>query len=387
MIDNYVDNETCCGCKACGDKCPKNAIVFQATSNGFWVPKVDYDMCVKCGLCLKTCPVIDKEPLQKACVKCFGAWSKNEELRSDSTSGGIFSELAYEWLKNDGICVGAAYDEHFNVRHKIIKGTAGLSGLRKSKYVQSDTAGIYKEVKKFLDNREKVLFSGTPCQIEALLKFLGKEYSNLFTVDFICCGVPSPLAYEKYKELLEKKANSKIKSIWFKNKELGWHNLGTKVEFENNRKYFRTGNRDLYMVSYIEDGLTIRNSCTKCKFRNIPHISDITIGDFWGIEVTHPSYNDDKGTSAVIVNTEKGMELFNAIKSKINYFDTTIENIAFGNFTLYKSKELNNRQSDFFDLMKRTDYKKAMSKFGSYKGLNKIKTDMKFAIKKLLRRR
>lgn len=387
MIDQNIKNKDCCGCKLCKDVCKFDAIEFTVGNDGFWYPAVNYDKCVGCGACYKLCPVLaaDKEKKKdRSSVKCYGAKSKDERLRLNSTSGGLFGEFALKFLADGAVCCGAGFDDDFRLRHMLIDSDNDLVKLQKSKYVQSDTQGIYIQIRKILDTGKKVLFSGTPCQIEALMNYLPKDYPNLFTIDFICCGVPSPLAFDKYIQMIESRYNAHVEDVWFKNKEMGWHKLGTKIEMSNGKKYFRTGNRDLFMSAYIEDGLTIRESCSHCRFRHVPHSSDVTIGDFWGIENVKPEFDDNKGTSAVILNSSKGIELFEVIKEKLDYFETTLDSIAAGNFTLYKAKSPAKERDLFLEMLNKETFAVCMKKYGSYKGMKRLKIDIKYFIKQIL---
>ena len=239
MINKSVANisrSLCSGCMMCGDICSKHAISFPL-SEGFWYPKVDEEKCVNCGLCTKKCPVINVSQLKgNAPLRCYGAKTKDEKVRFDSTSGGFFTELALEWLADEGFCCGAVYDDNNNVVHYIGNTLDDIKRLRQSKYVQSNISGQFFKVKKHLLNGNKVLFCGTPCQVEALNHYLGKEYENLLTLDFICLGICSPLVFSKYKSMLEKKYKSKISKVWFKNKTEGWRSIGIKVIFENGKE-------------------------------------------------------------------------------------------------------------------------------------------------------
>jgi coenzyme F420-reducing hydrogenase beta subunit len=303
----------------------------------------------------------------------------------ESTSGGIFFELARYIIKEGGICYGACYDG-MEVKHSRADTIEKLKRFRRSKYVQSDTDGIFKEVKKDLDEGKKVLFSGTPCQCVALKNYIKCDLNNLYTVDFICCGVPSPMVYKSYIDFLQKKYCSKIVFIWFKNKRLGWNNLGTLVHFENGKEYFRTGNRDYYMTAYVKDGLDLRLSCYNCQYRTPSHQTDITLGDFWGVK-NYKKIDDREGISAVIINSEKGKELFDRIKGAIECFDADINQIKAGNFTLYKSKDMNEKRSEFFAGLSKEGLKKQMIRYGSYKGIKKIIIDIKFFVKYCLLKR
>lgn len=388
-MNNTIESlkkQNCTGCKSCGDACPVDAIHFYDEIDGFWYPKIDYDKCVNCGLCAKKCPSLnDVNNSGKTVLKCYGVKSKNQEIRYNSTSGGFFSVLAEKWIDNGGIVAGAEYDDSNLVFHSISSDKKDISKLRQSKYVQSDTKGIYKKVKELLDSNEKVLFCGTPCQVEALLFFLVKPYDNLLTLDFVCCGICSPGIYKLYLTELEQKYNSKIKKVWFKNKEEGWRNIGTRIDFENGNHYFRTGSRDLFMTSFVTDALSMRLSCEECKYRKLPHRSDIMLGDFWGIENINSSFDDNRGVSAVLLNSKKGIDAFESIESKLDYFETTQEDIAKGNFTIFEPKHINPSRADFINMVNKKGFKYAMSKYSKYSGLEKIRTDFSYYKSKVKR--
>lgn len=376
--------DRCTGCKVCGDVCPKNAIEFYNANDGFWYPKINYDNCIKCELCYKKCPSInDRNEINNCVLKCYGAKSKVEKIRYDSTSGGFFTELAEKWIKNGGVVIGAEYNESNLVHHVSAINKKDIEKLRQSKYVQSDTKGIYKITKDLLNKNKKVLFCGTPCQVEALLMFLGNNYENLLTLDFVCCGICSPGIYKKYLEEIEHKYKSKIKKVWFKNKEEGWRNIGIRIDLENGKHYFKIGTRDLFMTSFVTDALSMRLSCERCKYRKLPHNSDIMLGDFWGIEDVNPLFDDNRGVSAILINSYKGIDAFKSVMDRLDYFITTKEEIAKGNFTIYESKQTNPLRDKFIELMNTKGFKKSMQKFGSYKGINKIKIDVRYYLWKL----
>lgn len=373
-----INRKNCTGCMMCGDLCAKNAISFKMI-NGFWYPVIDNDKCVNCGLCITKCPStkVYKDKSTEPIV-CYGVKSKNNAIRFESTSGGVFSELAQKWMENGGICIGAIYDSDCNIVHADKKTLDGIAALRQSKYAQSRTESIYKTVKKYLNKNIKVMFCGTACQVEALYSFLGEDSKNLITIDFVCCGICSPVVYRKYLESLERKYRSKIKKVWFKNKEHGWRSIAVRIDFENGKKYLRNGNRDAFMTCFVTDGLSIRDCCYVCQYRKTPHKSDFTLADFWGIEKISPDFDDNNGVSAVMINTKKGKLLFNQILDRIDYFETTVYNISANNFTVYKSKEINKNREEFLKAINEMPFDKAIKKYSSYSGINKIKADLQF---------
>lgn len=388
-IEN-ISKKQCTGCMMCGDICPNKAISFEIDLNdGFWYALIDSNKCTKCGLCYKKCPIVSKENIiqNEKPLACIGVKSKDKERRYYSTSGGFFGELATDWGNNGGYCVGAEYDSENMVFHIVENDIDRIPALSQSKYVQSNTQGIYAEVKKLLLDNHNVMFCGTPCQVAALNSFLGKGYDNLLTVDFVCCGICSPGVYKKYLEWLEDKYNARIKRVWFKNKEYGWRRISTRVDFENGKKYIRIGSCEPYMIAFVKDALSMRECCENCRFRGLPHKSDITLADFWGIERVNNSFDDDKGVSALVINTVNGLKRFKMVAHRLDYFETSVEEISAGNFTIYESKVFNPKREEFLFAVMNKGFGYAVKKYSSYRGVKKVRAYLsmiKYDIKRLI---
>lgn len=360
MIDKIIQKFECCGCSACDNICPVDCINMEIDSEGFWYPKVDTLKCINCKKCIKVCPALTK-PLTKDALEnanVIAAYSKDEEIRINSTSGGIFSEIAKFILKNEGKVFGARYNEKKLVEHYKIDELSQIEILRQSKYLQSDILKTFKEAKQELNKGNKVLFAGTPCHIAALKNFLAKDYENLITVDFLCRGVISPGVYKQYLKSLEKKYQSKIKKVIFKNKTYGWHRFSTKVIFENGEEYIKDRYTDSYMRGYLEGNLYLRPSCYECQYKTLPRYSDITLGDFWGIEKLKKYLDQDKGTSIFMINTEKGKNIFEQIKENLVSEEMTLKDIYTGNIALtVKTKYPDKSKKDeFFQKYKEEDF-------------------------------
>ena len=255
MID-IINKQDCCGCNACGDICPKDAITFVDDNEGFWYPKVDLNKCIDCHLCEKVCPILKINQLKKTNqnqgLSVYGGYSKDIVIRFDSTSGGLFSMLANAMYKQKGYVSGAIYTEDFKVVNFISNDKKDLKKLRSSKYVESSAIGLYKRIKELLDKGEKVLACGSPCQMAALRSYLRKDYENLIIVDFLCRATNSPKVFEKYKESLEKRYGSPIIAIKDKNKDHGWHSLARKITFENGAIYYGEGHRSEEHTSELQ---------------------------------------------------------------------------------------------------------------------------------------
>lgn len=362
---DIVKKKYCTGCKACYNACPKDAINIVIDEEGFWYPKINIDKCISCHLCSKVCPSLKvlKKPSQIADIKVYAAYSLKEETRIKSTSGGIFFELASNVIDNGGYVVGAVYDENHHVKHHIASDKEELIKLRQSKYVQSDSCNIYEKTKLLLEEDNLVMFCGTPCQIAAITCFLGKGYEKLILCDFICRGVASPKVYEAYLEMLRIRYKSKIKQITFKNKTYGWNRFSTLVEFENGEEYIQDRYHDLYIVGYLQTNLFCRPSCYQCKYKEIPHVSDITLADFWGISKTRPHLDQEKGTSLVLINSEKGKKLFEKIKVNLISESCSLEEAINGDDSMLNSIEKNHSRKKFYKDLNKLPFEDLIEKY------------------------
>lgn len=368
-IRNKID---CCGCNACGDVCPKQAITFKTDDEGFWYPEVDMKKCVDCHLCEKVCPIIKKaDGLQRYDEpRVFAAYTKDESIRLDSTSGGIHSTLATEIYSKGGYVGGAIYNQDHTVSHIVSKEESDLPRIRSSKYLQSNLQEQYKEVKSLLEQGKEVFYCGAPCQIQALYKYLKKDYNNLTTCDFICLGVNSPKVFLKYMDYLERKHGAKATEIKFKNKKWGWHNFSMRVNFENGEEYCEDRYHDLFFIGYLQSRNFMRPSCYQCQFRNYPQRSDITLADFWGLENIDKSMDQDKGTSLVMINSDKGLSLFESVKDKIVWKEFDFEKAKQGNPAISSSpKIMQSDRDDFFKAIDSMPFDRVARKFFPLPGL------------------
>lgn len=362
---------------ACADVCPRNAITPITDKYGFVRPGIDASLCIECSLCAKKCPVNQKweNPPKEA----FAAYNKNTEERLASSSGGIFALLAKDVLSRGGAVCGAAFDEKFNVAHKIITDEKDLPSLMGSKYLQSDTAGIWDKVKNCLQTGQEVLFAGTPCQLAALKSFVGEDCENLLAVDIICHGVPTPKLWQIY--LSERFPNTK--EVNFRNKKKGWHLFSINIKSDMG-DYSDTVNFDPYYRLFFGNN-ALRECCYDCNFKGDGYAGDITLGDFWGINRLYPEMNDDKGVSAVIIRTPRGKEAFERISGELTAKKCTADNINSGNAALTKSS---NRHPEREDLMKMISEEKPFvriaEKYAKPTPLSyAVKSEIKFRIMKI----
>lgn len=318
------DKDKCCGCNACAEICPKKCIELKPDKEGFWYPDIDKTICVDCKLCEKVCPVHCTPYNKGRETIVYGAYNLESDVRAASSSGGIFTLVA-EWvLKEKGIVFGAAFEEDFSVKHISVDASENLWKLQGSKYSQSDMTSTYSKVKSALGEYSRVLFSGTACQIAGLKNYLGREYDNLYTIDILCHGVPSPKVWKKYLDYQKEQGNSEIKQVIFRSKENSWRRYEVKLIFENDTEYKNIYYDDSFMRLFLSN-ICLRPSCHSCVFKEIPRCSDITLGDFWGIDNVIPQLNDDKGTSIVLVHTQKGNAVFEEIRNRMKVEEVVLE--------------------------------------------------------------
>lgn len=325
----------CCGCGACMASCPTNSITMKKDYEGFLYPFVNMDTCIKCKKCILDCPIQNTITGKEYERKAYLAQNLEESIRLQSTSGGVFSALASAVIRQGGVVIGAAFDEAFNVKHISVDNINELSKFRNSKYVQSDCSYSYNVTKKSLEEGKIVLFSGTPCQIMGLKKFVKKDYRTLFCIDVVCRAVPSPLILQKYIEWHEKKTKDKVKSIRFRDKKLyGYRYTQMEVEYVNRpKKYYGGREFDPYLRAFFE-GYCNRPSCEACKFKYVEHVSDITIWDAQDCGALDNKFDDNKGTNKVLIHSVQGEELWTRSKNLLKFTEISVED------AIYRVKEL-----------------------------------------------
>lgn len=346
-MEYIVEKNKCCGCHSCVNKCPKGAITMKEDEGGFLYPSIDKSKCVDCGMCKKVCPILRSEKENKKEIITYACYNKNLKDRINSSSGGIFVLLAKQIIKKNGVVFGATFDNEFNVKHSYIETEKDLEKFMGSKYTQSVIGDSYKKVKEFLEKNRFVLFTGTPCQIEGLKSFLQKDYDKLYTQDIICHGVPSPKLWKKYLLFQKNKYNEQINSISFRNKDNGWEKFQMKIQFDT-KIYSQNHSNDIYMKAFLGN-ICLRDSCYNCSFKKKYRESDITLGDYWGVNNIHPDLNDDKGISVMIVNTPKGNELFEQIKEDIEYVETNVDEAIKYNSAMIKSVVHHKYEKEFMN--------------------------------------
>ena len=357
MEENTVykikDEDRCSGCGACSQICPKGAIAMGTDENGFLYPEINAGKCVLCGLCLKKC--INENPVYENSnePECYAVMA-SDEIRMASSSGGMFTLAAKNILDKGGFVCGAAYRNDFSVEHIIINQKEELSKLRGSKYIQSHTDGVYKQIKKLLESGKPVLFSGLPCQIAGLNSFLGKKYDNLYNIELLCHGITSFKVFEKYrKDVLEGK---KLTDLQFKSKKpWGWRS-GINAEFADGSTYSVPSKSDPYFIAFNKS-ISSNGACAKCRSNVLPRQGDLMIGDFWGISKKDPEMYDNKGTSIVLVNSEKGARLFEELKPLMKKCKREPLSIALdNNKAIIRPYASHKNRNQFFEYLDRLNF-------------------------------
>ncbi|MBE5744095.1 MAG: 4Fe-4S dicluster domain-containing protein [Clostridiales bacterium] len=328
-MKGIIEKLKCNGCQACYNVCMKNAIVMKEDENGFLYPLIDNKNCVDCGLCKSVCPILQSDTKLPSNVQAYAVKNLDEAVKSNSSSGGVFHSLATYVLNNNGVVFGVVLDSNLTAKHIKITTTDEIYKLQGSKYLQSDVQKTYQMVKEELSSGKLVLFTGTPCQNAGLASFLRKDYDNLILQDIICHGVPSPLAFKKYIEEIEKEHKNTVKHVFFRSKKSGWKEYSVEVVFNDNSSFIEPSKDNLFIYGLVSN-LTLRSSCFNCNFKGDNRCSDITLADFWGIENALPEFDDDKGVSLVLINSKKGEQVFDRIKDGLQVlpvdFDLAVAN-------------------------------------------------------------
>lgn len=379
-VINAIPTDTCVGCGSCMMKCPKQCITMEERDNGFLYPIVDDATCVDCGLCVKACPTrFELTKFEPQHV--YTARLRDKTILNRVNSGGAFSAIAMNVLKQGGIVCGASWNDSLEVVHECITSIEALPKLQGSKYVQSRSYDCFNEIKTALNTGTVVVYSGTGCQVAGLKSFLQKEYDNLITVEVVCHGVPSPGLFRRYLEWLGTKAGGKITSFRFRSK----HKRPTGEHSEyfykcNGTEYTGRSYEDPYYGSFLQ-GRTLRPSCYNCQFKGKDRVADITLGDFWGIEKSHPEFPTKNGHSLVLVNTDKGAKVMSEISYSLEYVESNWGEAVMRNHSLLATAECKGLE---LDLNSPTLFDKDLKVKLSFK--SKVKNRLPWRVKLLLKK-
>lgn len=347
MIDYITDYKKCTGCSACASICPKQCISMENDDFGFLHPSIDSYKCIGCKLCIQTCPVNQDKMVSPDFPECWGVYNKNEADRRNSSSGGVFILLAEYIIRQGGYVFGACFsNDYMSVIHIGSDSRDIVRDMMRSKYVQSEIGDSFLITRKLLQQNKPVLFTGTPCQIAGLKKFLNKDYPNLYTQDIVCHGVPSQKVWEYYLNEKSEQKKALINYVSFRDKTMGWKNYSVEYCFENGTKKRTYASDDLYMRCMMQN-LSLRDSCFDCHFKGKFTQSDITLGDFWNIDQVEAKENDGLGCSLVLLQTEKGKQLFEQIRGLCHCFPVSYDSMKLEKSMRFLSVPINLRRNEF----------------------------------------
>lgn len=358
----FSDPHDCCGCTACQASCPVNAIRMVPDNEGFLYPRIDQDKCIGCGTCERVCqlksPRDQGEPLAIFAVK-----NKDLDCRMKSSSGGMFSLLAEFVEKQGGVIYGAAFDNGLKVCHMRATSRNEWERFCAAKYVQSDLNDCYSQVRKDLEFGKTVLFSGTPCQVEGLIRFLGNKHTDkLITCDIVCHGVPSPAIWQDWLSIVERKKGQDAHAVNFRDKTpSGWHKSSLSLFGKDGIAFFSGTHADNTFSRLFFSHLIVRPSCHKCPYASYHRPGDLTLGDYWGIEKHLPEFDDDKGVSLVMCNSKRGRAVFESVCGQTEFVQITKEQSIQPN--LVKPSDESNNRLLFWNLFHRIGLEKTIKVF------------------------
>lgn len=386
-MNTYIKTQDpfkCYGCHSCENICPQQAIQMKPNEEGFLYPVFDEQKCVHCGLCVKACPY-DSPSAVEMPIRSVASQYKNLDALLSSSSGGLFSALADYILSKKGYVAGCVFDDSFSAIHMLTNQCAVAEKMRGSKYVQSTMGDVYKQIQQVLMEGSLVLFTGTPCQVDGLKAFLRKEYDNLYTVDLICHGVPSPKILEDYLDTVRGK-KGKVTELTFRNKKRnGWCSQGS-IGYSGKVKTITPFNNSYYNFYYLQNNVS-RFCCYECKYSNVKRVGDITIGDYWNIGDVLPKVNTTDGYSAVLINTAKGDALFNGISGSLIVYETALEDVVKGNVNLTNPCSMPENRKDIYSKISQNGYEKTSKKECKYQYIKPfIRKHIPKGLKKLIKK-
>lgn len=338
MEYKYITAPTnCTGCALCANVCSRDAIRMEWSAEGFLIPKVNTESCINCGLCAKQCIALEEKPAYTddiESVASWGGWNKNEATHLQSSSGGIFTALAERALMAGGCVFGVVWQDKYTAVFSKAETIEELAKMRGSKYTPAIPGKVYQEVLAELKTGRQVLFSGTPCQVHALKKYLRKPYDNLLTIDIMCHGVPSRLILEKYIQEAENRMGKTVAYISFRDKSAGWLRYHVTCHYTDGSTSSTPQNKDLYMRLFLCDK-ALNYACYNCPYAHIPRQGDITLGDYWGVQKIHSDWPIDRGISAILANTAKGHQYLQQVNDKVTLCLEPFDKIYSGQSVVY----------------------------------------------------
>lgn len=362
MIE-ITQKDKCCGCEVCKNVCPQKCIYMKEDEEGFRYPVIDKEKCTNCHLCEKKCPILHEVNNNYIpTVKCYAAYNRNDETLKKSSSGGIFFLLSEQIIKNNGVVYGVVQNSTFEICFERASTIEECERFRGSKYLQAEIGKAYILAKKDLLQGKPVLFSGTPCQIAGLYSFLGKDYNQLYTCDVVCHGVPSNAVYRKFIAYIESKYKKTVANIKWRDKVKGWGPNRITIYFSDNSVITTTSQDNIFQKGFL-DNIYLRQSCYNCLYARLPRIGDISLADFWGYDDKFINENNNKGLSAVVISTQKGIEILEKIKPQIYFHEVEIEYLKQRSRHVYCHPEENKQREDFFKDFQKMKFEKVAKKY------------------------
>lgn len=356
----FENIKECCGCGHCADVCPKGAIEM-TLSGGYTYPKIDGDKCIDCGLCRRACQFIKREE-KKLSPECFAARINEDSIRLKSSSGGAFTVLSDAVLDCGGAVCGAVFSEDMSVRHIVTDNKTDRDRMRGAKYVQSDMSGAYRDMEAVLKEGKTLLFTGTPCQVAAVKARFKKYEENLITIDLICHGVPAREVWDKYIEYVESVYKKKVVNFTFRDKQKSWRTYHAVVTFEDGTTLCDTAAIDSYVELFRYD-VSLRPACTACPYASTVREGDITVGDFWGLEKVFPQMDDDRGVSALILNTEKGKSFLPMMREKMWLESCEMENVTARQPNMTRPSKPSSKYDEFMSDLETLPFSNVLKKY------------------------
>lgn len=345
-----TDKTKCCGCGACATVCPVACIEMEADDEGFLYPVADGGRCISCDLCVTVCPVLQNGPEKERQQKAYLVQHRDRDVLLQSTSGGAFTAIANHVLERDGVVFGAAFDGSLRVRHIAVRKPEDLRKLRNSKYVQSQTGDTFQRAREFLEHGREVCFSGTPCQIEGLQRYLRRDYPNLLKVDVVCRAVPSPAVFERYLAWQEARLDEEIVDVVFRDKTKFGYKYSQMCLYQNSSKtpavYTRGVESDPFLRAFFSS-VCNRPSCYMCSFKKRYRVSDLTLWDCFEVDRFAPELDNGGGVTRVLVRSQKGESVVQGIADQVDYVQVDADKAVAGVREMSYSVPMSERRAEF----------------------------------------
>lgn len=359
-----TDYNNCTGCGTCSKVCPVQAIKLVEDKNGFLFPWVDEDKCISCGKCINSCQLEIKEP-DNNIIDAFALQIKDKRILSESSSGGAFSAVAMNTLEKGGIVYGCVFDTECIAVYRRASRADEIVPMRGSKYVWADASACYESVRDDLEAGLQVLFCALPCQATGLALYIGKSYSNLIIMDFLCGGPPSPKAFKGYINQLVSDEEKNNLHFCFRDKERNGTGYGISY-MKKGKKEFIDSEMSSYMYLF-SNKLVQRDACYHCKYRGIHRTADLTAGDYWGVKKVFPELDDYAGVSFIFANTDKGLNAICGLKDSCLLLRTSVDDIAKHNIlrtdNSIKEIPIPKERDAFFKLLHEKGYRIASMRY------------------------